>query len=115
MKLAAEQLKTYRSRIAEKASHAYRSGDKNAVSWCDGILWKEYSADSGIGRQIYASFSDEELLDLLREVARRLGRKPTQKEVYCVYRSYLRKRFGNWPQALQRAGLYKLKSKTAQN
>jgi hypothetical protein len=107
VKLAAEQLKTYRSLIAEEASHAYRSGDKNAVSWCDGNLWKEYSANSAIGRQIYASFTDKELLELLREIARRLGCKPTQKEVYCVYRSYLRKRFGNWPKALQRAGLSK--------
>ena len=107
MKVAAEKIKIYRSRIEEEASRAYRSDDPGAVSWCDSDLWKEYDPDSDIGRQIYLSYTDEELLELLRSAARRLGRSPTQKDIYCVYRSYMRKRFGNWPKALQRAGLYK--------
>ena len=49
--------------------------------------------------ELYAAFSDEELLSILREAAGRLGRNPSKKEVFCVYRIFLIERFGNWPKA----------------
>ncbi len=45
------------------------------------------------------------LLAVLRETAARLGRNPSKKEVFCVYRVFLIQRFGNWPRALTAAGL----------
>ena len=64
-----------------------------------------YSVDTEEGAQIYASFSDEELLDLLRESAQRLGYSPSQGEVHWILRTYLKTRFKNWPGALRAAGL----------
>ena len=38
----------------------------------------QYSLDTERGAQLYASFSDDELLELLRGSARRLGHSPSQ-------------------------------------
>ncbi|MEG2420468.1 MAG: hypothetical protein RR949_01735 [Oscillospiraceae bacterium] len=59
------------------------------------------------GMQVYESFTDEELLDLLRSAAHRLGHSPSQKEIFWVYRSYIKQRFVKWPYALRQAGLSK--------
>lgn len=72
-------------------------------AWLDPSQWGQY-----VGKKadpLYQSFSDEELLDLLCWTAEELGREPTQKDVFCVYRYYIRKRFKNWPSALRAAGL----------
>jgi len=63
------------------------------------------------GRGLYESFSDEELLDVLRLAADELGHNPSQKEVFYVYCAFIRKRFQNWPAALRKAGLKKPKRK----
>lgn len=52
-----------------------------------------------------AALSDGELLDLLREIAGRLGHSPAQGEVHQLLRDCLRSRFKNWPGALRAAGL----------
>lgn len=71
------------------------------------LLRRQYAPDTPEGRQVYDSYTDEALIALLRQTARRLGHSPTQKEVHWVYRSYFRTRFRNWPTALSRAGLSK--------
>lgn len=58
-----------------------------------------------LGKAVYASYSDAELLDALRETAERLGRAPTQEETFFVYRVYLKSRFRNWPAVLRAAGM----------
>ncbi|NCB62897.1 MAG: hypothetical protein EOM52_04670 [Clostridia bacterium] len=57
------------------------------------------------GTEFYESLSDEDLLTALCQAAARLGHSPSQKEVFWVYRTYLRQRFGKWPTALRLAGL----------
>ena len=64
-----------------------------------------YSLDTERGAQLYASFSDDELLELLRGSAQRLGHSPSQGEVHWILRAYLKARFKNWPRALRAAGL----------
>lgn len=64
-----------------------------------------YAIDTTEGAQLYTSFSDDELLELLRKVAQQLGRSPAQSEVHWILRSYLKSRFKNWPGALRMAGL----------
>jgi len=90
-------------RIAEKAEASqklnYAKDNKNSA------IFKTYSTSSTIGQAIYLSFSDEELLELLKVEAKRLGHSPAQKEVFWVYRFYIRNRFQRWPYALERAGL----------
>lgn len=65
----------------------------------------QYSLDTERGAQLYASFSDDELLELLRGSAQRLGHSPSQGEVHWILRAYLKARFKNWPRALRAAGL----------
>lgn len=57
------------------------------------------------GTDFYRSLTDEDLLTALRQAAARLGHSPAQREVFWVWRTYLRQRFGKWPAALQAAGL----------
>lgn len=59
----------------------------------------------GEAAAVCAALSDEELLDLLRETAGRLGHSPAQGEVHWLLRDCLRSRFKNWPGALRAAGL----------
>ena len=56
------------------------------------------------------SFSDEELLDIIRREAESLGKIPSQRDVFCVYRDFIRRRFGNWVKALRAAGLKEAKN-----
>ena len=65
----------------------------------------QYSLDTERGAQLYASFSDDELLELLRGSAQYLGHSPSQGEVHWILRAYLKARFKNWPRALRAAGL----------
>lgn len=64
-----------------------------------------YSVGTVEGARLYATFSDDELLELLRKVAQQLGHSPSQGEVHWILREYLKTRFKNWPGALRAAGL----------
>lgn len=90
-------------KLAEKAIASqnldYGKDNKNS------LIFKNFSTSSSMGQAIYLSFSDDELLDLLRLEAKRLGHSPAQKEVFWVYRFYIRNRFQKWPYALEKAGL----------
>ncbi len=70
-------------------------------------IWRAFSLESKTGERFYRSLTDEDLLDVLRRYAQRLGRSPAQREVYWVWRTYIKKRFGKWPYALSAAGLSK--------
>lgn len=70
-------------------------------------IWKAFSLDSKAGERFYEALSDEELLDVLRLYAKKLGHSPAQKEVYWIWRTYIKKRFRKWPYALLAAGLSK--------
>lgn len=93
------QLKQALARDAAEAAHR----PENAV-WLEPERWVAYMGQKTRGA-LCASFSDEELSSILRETAGRLGRNPSKKEVFCVYRVFLIERFGNWPKALAAAGL----------
>lgn len=54
-------------------------------------FWPEYS----IGRQVYISFTDEELLERLVETMEGRDGPPQPERLLCVYRWYLEKRFGS--------------------
>jgi hypothetical protein len=92
MKLVAD---ANRARLAVDEAHRQE--------WIEPHLWSEYMGEDG--RRLYHSFTDEELLNILRLAAEELGHAPSQKEVFCVYRSFIRRRFANWPAALRTAGL----------
>lgn len=73
------------------------------AEWTDIRLWQEYTGPKG--KALYSSYTDQELLEIIRSLAERLGRTPYQCEIFCVYRHYIRQRFGNWPKAMEAAGL----------
>lgn len=105
-----KELRQLRLQLAEDAKRAGEQGDVDCQqAWITPQLWSQYMGVDG--RRLYNSFTDEELLDLLRQCAATLGRIPSQKDIFCVYRSFIRRRFTNWPIALRAAGLKEPKIK----
>lgn len=71
----------------------------------DSEVWKNYAMGSRIGKQVYRSFSDEELLAYIRAVSTEINHAPSQRELFWVLREYIKCRFRKWPYALRAAGL----------
>lgn len=71
----------------------------------DSPVFQNFSLSTKSGQKVYRSFTDEELLLLLREIAKELNHAPSQKEVFWVIQAYVKRRFGKWPYALKAAGL----------
>jgi hypothetical protein len=110
LQLASEHIRQLRLKLAEDAGRASAAASAECrQEWVNPNLWRQYMGKDG--QLLYSSFTDEELLDILRRAAAELGRPPSQKEVFCVYRSYIRRRFTNWPSALRAAGLKAPKEK----
>lgn len=61
----------------------------------DGDLNGYFASESPIGRQVYASFSNEELLEPLVATMEGWDGSPQPDRLLCVYRWYLEKRFGS--------------------
>ncbi|WP_130862913.1 homing endonuclease associated repeat-containing protein [Bacilliculturomica massiliensis] len=95
----------YRTMLKEAAKQAEAAGNMDLGSGPDSDWAKIFSTGETAGKLLYGSFSNEELLDLLRARTGELGHVPAQKEVFWVYRNYLRLRFDKWPYALKKAGL----------
>lgn len=86
----------------------YRAADEgNTEEPEDATLRRRYSPASKEGRPLYEHFTDGELLDILRRRAEILGHAPAQKEMFWVFRTYIKQRFGKWPYALKAADLSK--------
>ena len=97
----AEQYRNLIQKWAQQAPPEYAdNGEKHPYA--------SLTLSSGLGRAVYASYSDEDLLAVLHDAASRLGRAPTQDEVFSLYRIYLKARFGTWPAALKAAGMRRL-------
>ena len=58
----------------------------------DGDLTLYFSPECPIGRQVYTSFSDEELLESPVETMEGRNGSPRPERLLCVYRWYLEKR-----------------------
>lgn len=76
-------------------------------------LYRNYALESERGWRFYRSLTDDELLHVLKKRAKELGYPPAQHEVFWVWRTYLKKRFGKWPYVLRVAGLEKSAGKGA--
>lgn len=70
-------------------------------------IYQKYSLETKEGRMFYEEIEDEILLRVLKEKAEEFGRSPSQKEIFWVWRDYIKERFQKWPYALQAAGLSK--------
>lgn len=90
-----ENIPELRRRLYSDAERARsESSGECRREWVDPQLWSRYMGKAGM--KLYASFSDEELLNILRIAADELGHVPSQREIFCVYRSYICRRFTNW-------------------
>lgn len=77
----------------------------------ESVLYQEYSIQTQKGKAFYESLPDYLLTDLLKERAEALGHSPAQKEMFWVWREYIKARFKRWPYALKAAGLSKAAGK----
>lgn len=73
----------------------------------DSVMWAAFSLSSKCGKKVYQTFTDAEILSVLKRAAQMLDHSPSQKEILWVFREYVKKRFEKWPYALERAGLSK--------
>ena len=85
--------------LCRQSDKKYQMGNR------DSAVWQHYALGSKDGKKLYESFSDNELLQFLRDTARELNHTPSQKEVFWVMHEYIKHRFGKWPYALRLAGL----------
>lgn len=108
--ISANELCALREQLRLDAERAKTEPQEDLrTDWLDPVRWSKYMGETG--RTLYETFDDEELLDILRREAETLGRAPAQKEIFCVYRDYIRRRYGNWVKALRAAGLREPKGK----
>ena len=74
-------------------------------------VYINYSMQTETGKAFYQSLSDTLLLSVLKKRADQLGHSPAQKEMFWVWRVYIKARFQQWPYALKAAGLSKAAGK----
>lgn len=104
--LSTEQINRYRSLLRGLSLKPLAEGrtkleEERALI----ALWKDFAPDRKAGRQVCESFTDDELITILRESYQKLGRAPVQSDIFCFYRIYIKHRFGTWNAALKAAGL----------
>lgn len=108
-KLTSEQAEQYRQMIW-KLAQQFVPGAPDAKLQEERlrVQYKSLLLADSLGKAVCASYSDQELLDILREIADGLGHAPTQEETFFLYRVYLKARFRNWPAVLHAAGMRQL-------
>ncbi|HWQ80454.1 MAG TPA: hypothetical protein VN381_16620 [Anaerovoracaceae bacterium] len=104
--LSMTQIKKYRTQLHELSLKPLPEGNSRREAERRLIAqWRGFVPDKSIGRQLYQSFTDEELIAILKEAFDRLGHAPVQDDIFCFYRTYIKHRFVTWPAALKAAGL----------
>jgi hypothetical protein len=104
--ISTAQIKEYQAQLRELSREplpeggSRREAERRLIS-----QWRDFVPDKATGRQLYESFTDEELIAVLKEAFGRLGRAPVQSDIFCFYRTYIKHRFVTWPAALKAAGL----------
>lgn len=73
MILEATELKDYKEQLRRDAEQA--ASDPSSPRWMDTAQWPQYT-EKRIYNELYQAFSDQELLDILRDAADKLGRLP---------------------------------------
>ena len=89
--LTAKELAGYRQWLAELDQEAREEGGDPARR--DPELARYFDPRTPCGQQVYESYTDGELLDILIRTMERPGHSPRYEEVYCFYLDYIRLRF----------------------
>ena len=90
--LTKKELASYREWLAELDAEARKSGGD--LTNCDEDLWRIFSPRCWIGKQVCASFSDEDLLDIALRSMDQKGHKVETDNIYCIYLEYIKCRMG---------------------
>lgn len=90
--LSEKELNGYRQWAAELQAE---SGEPGGSCSCDSEVWEYFNPVTPCGKQIYESFTDEELLDILLPTMKSPGHTPQFQKIHEIYRRYLLRRFGN--------------------
>lgn len=88
-------------RLAQEAENVTCAEDERKLY----LQYRDYAPDAILGRDVCNSYSEEDLIAILRKRTEQLGHAPSQAEVFLFYRTYIKHRFGTWPAALRAAGL----------
>ena len=100
------QLEQYRIQLSELSRETLPEGMSQSEAERRLIVqWREFVPDKPVGRQLYESYTDEALVEILQDAYRRLGRSPVQSDIFCFYRTYIKHRFVTWTGALRAADL----------
>lgn len=94
--LSEKELTGYRQWAAELQEESQQPGGSCR---CDPEVWEYFNPAFPCGKQIYESFTDEELLDVVLPTMERPGHTPQFQEIHEIYRRYLSRRFGNLSRA----------------
>ncbi len=104
-----EDIKILQEKLATLAAESIKNNifefDESIMS--SQIAQEYYELKKGVGKRLYRSYTEEDFIKILRERAEELGHVPAQKEMFWVYRRYIKTFFGNWPKALIAAGMSK--------
>ena len=98
--LSEKELMGYRQWAAELQEEAREPGGSCS---CDSEVWEYFNPAFPCGKQIYESFTDEELLDILLPTMECPGHTPQFQEIHEIYRRYLARRFGDLSRAKELA------------
>ena len=96
--LSREEIDRYHRTIRELASSDMPESEVRRV-------YRDYFPDKPLGRAICESYRRSELAGILAQRAEELGNAPAQNQVFPLYRTYIKRQFGTWPNALREAGL----------
>ena len=98
--LSEKELKGYRRWAAQLQEESREPGGSCS---CDPEVWEFFDPAFSTGKQIYESFTDEELLDVMIATMNRPGHTPQFQEIHELYRRYLSRRFGDLARAKRAA------------
>lgn len=90
--LSKKEILGYRQWLSELDEEAREPGGD--LSRCDGEIWEQFDPVRLPGKEIYASFTENELLDKMIETMHHQGHSPRYDQIYCIYKSYIVRRFG---------------------
>ena len=96
--LSREEIDRYHCAIRELASSDMPESEVRQV-------YRDYFPDNPLGRAICESYRRSELAGILVQRVEELGSAPAQNQVFPLYRTYIKRQFGTWPNALREAGL----------
>ncbi len=100
-RLTKQELTIAKQILAQRNEKTRTSGFEQKL--CDPEFRDYYHPRTPTGKQIYMSYTGEELLDILITYMEHPGHSPDWEKVHHVYKLYLNWRFGNLPQAKEKA------------